>query len=106
MYEKLTGKIIIKHPFICECCIKIDGRYKILNPFKKTQTIKLSYGEHYINVGINYDEWPESSKVHSATVWAWENDKKIELNEENIIIEIKRKWHLFKPVTLEANIKS
>ena len=41
MHEKLTGKIIIKHPFICECCIKIDGRYKILNPFKKNTNYKI-----------------------------------------------------------------
>lgn len=106
MYEKLTGRIVLKTPFICECCIKIDEMCKTLNPFKKNQMIELSYGKHSINVGINYDEMPESSKVHSANTWAWENDKIIEINEKDIIIEVKRKWHLFKPVTTEAKIKS
>lgn len=106
MEEKSNGKIIFKTPLICECCIRIDGKYKKLNPFKKTQTMEVPYGKHSINVGISYDQTPESSKVHSAITWAWENDKKIEINEKDIIIELKRKWHLFKPVTAEAKIKS
>ena len=28
-----------------------------------------------INVGIGYDEMPESSRVYSADTWAWEIDK-------------------------------
>ena len=31
-----------------------------------------------INVGIGYDEMPESSRVYSADTWAWESDKAIE----------------------------
>lgn len=106
MRENLTGRIVLKTPFICECCTKIDGVYQTLNPFKKHHMIELSYGKHSINVGINYDEIPESSRVHSSNTWAWENDKMIEVNENDIIIEVKRKWHLLKPVTTEAQIKS
>ena len=31
----IKGKIVLQTPFICECCIRIDGVYKTLNPFKK-----------------------------------------------------------------------
>ena len=40
------GKIVFKTPFICECCIRIDGVYKTLNAFKKTQMVELSAGKH------------------------------------------------------------
>lgn len=33
----IKGKIVLKTPFICECCIRSDRVYKILNSFKKTQ---------------------------------------------------------------------
>lgn len=101
----MNGKIIIKTPFMCDCRVLIDGVTKTLNPFKKTQLIELPYGKHYINVSINYDEMPESSKVYGADAWAWENDKEINVSENNIYIEIKRKWHLLKPVTTEAKIE-
>ena len=106
MEEKMAGKLILKTPLICECCMRIDGIYKTLNPFRETHTVALSYGTHLINVGISYDEMPESSKVHSANTWIWEQDKAIEINEKNICVEIKRKWHLLKPVTAEAKIES
>ena len=101
----MKGKIILKTPFMCESRIKIDGLSKTLKPFKKTQLIELAYGKHYINVGINYDEWPESSRVHGADTWAWKNDKEVFISEKDIYIELKRKWHLLKPVTAEAKIK-
>ncbi len=47
---------------------------------------------------------PESSQVHSANTWAWEKDKEILINEESICIEIKREWHLLKPVSVKAKI--
>lgn len=100
----IKGKIVLKTPFICECCIRIDGVYKTLNAFKKTQMVELSAGKHMINVGISYDEMPESSRVYSADTWAWESDKAIEIGENALHISIKRKWHLFRPVTVEAEI--
>ena len=45
-----------------------------------------------INVGIGYDEMPESSRVYSADTWAWESDKAIEIGENALLISIKRKW--------------
>ena len=32
----IKGKIVLKTPFICECCIRSDRVYKTLNSFKKT----------------------------------------------------------------------
>ena len=66
--------------------------------------VELSAGKHMINVGIGYDEMPESSRVYSADTWAWESDKAIEIGENALLISIKRKWHLFRPVTVEAEI--
>ena len=60
----IKGKIVLKTPFICECCIRSD----------------------------------------SADTWAWESDKAIEIGENALLISIKRKWHLFRPVTVEAEI--
>ena len=57
--------------------------------------VELSAGKHMINVGIGYDEMPESSRVYSADTWAWESDKAIEIGENALLISIKRKWHLF-----------
>lgn len=34
----------------------------------------------------------------------WESDKAIEIGENALLISIKRKWHLFRPVTVEAEI--
>ena len=106
MEEKQNGKIILKTPLICDCCIKIAGEHKGLNPFKKNQEVELSYGDHYINVGITYNQTPTSSKVRTAKTWAWENDKKIFVREKDIYIELNRKWHLLKSVTAEARIES
>ena len=66
--------------------------------------VELSAGKHMINVGISYDEMPESSRVYNADTWAWESDKAIEIGENALLISIKRKWHLFRPVTVEAEI--
>ena len=33
-----------------------------------------------------------------------ESDKAIEIGENALLISIKRKWHLFRPVTVEAEI--
>ncbi len=99
----IKGKIVLKTPFICECCIRSDRVYKTLNSFKNTM-VELSAGKHMINVGIGYDEMPESSRVYSADTWAWESDKAIEIGENALLISIKRKWHLFRPVTVEAEI--
>lgn len=66
--------------------------------------VELSAGKHMINVGISYDEMPESSRVYNADTWAWKSDKAIEIGENDLLISIKRKWHLFKPVTAEAEI--
>lgn len=66
--EKMTGRVVLKTPFMCLCCVKIDGVHKRLNPFKGNQTIKLPYGKHSINVGISYDEMPEMSSVRCETV--------------------------------------
>ena len=55
--------------------------------------VELSAGKHMINVGIGYDEMPESSRVYSADTWAWESDKAIEIGENALLISIKRKWH-------------
>lgn len=106
MSEKGIGRIILKTPLVCECCLKIDGIYRKLNPFKKTQTVELPVGKHLFNAGICYNEMPESSQVHSAINWAWETDKAIEIKENDLYITIKRKWHLLKPVTVEVEIKT
>ena len=66
--------------------------------------VELSAGKHMLNVGLGYDEMPESSRVYSADTWAWESDKAIEIGENALLISIKRKWHLFRPVTVEAEI--
>jgi len=101
----MNGKIILKTPFMCECCILIDRKSRTLNPFKKTHSIELPYGKHYVNVGINYDQMPESSKVHSANTWAWDEDKEVNIGEQVVYIKLKRKWHLLKPVTALAEMK-
>lgn len=106
MDKKPTGKIILRTPLICECYIEIDGFYKLLKAFKKTQTVELPYGKHFINVGIGYYESLDSSQKHCSYTWAWEHAKAFDINEKNIEIELKRKWHLLKHVTAEAQIKS
>lgn len=52
MCEKLSGKVIVKTPFLCICCIKIDGISKTLNPFKKNQRVDVPYGKHSIILAI------------------------------------------------------
>ncbi|MCD8027969.1 MAG: hypothetical protein LUF02_04775 [Erysipelotrichaceae bacterium] len=44
----------------------IDGDIQIIGSLKGTKVIELPYGQHIINVGINYDEMPESKRVHGA----------------------------------------
>ena len=66
--------------------------------------VELSAGKHMINVGIGYDEMPESSRVYSAATWAWESDEAIEIGENDSLISMKRRRHLFRPVTVEAEI--
>lgn len=41
-----------------------------------------------INVGIGYDEMPESSRVYSADTWAWESDKAIEIGENALLATV------------------
>lgn len=78
----MSGKIVIKTPFICECKIKIDGGAKRLNPFKKRAEIEISAGRRFVNLAIEYDEFPESSRVWSADTWAWERDREIFVGEK------------------------
>ena len=50
--------------------------------------VELSAGKHMINVGIGYDEMPESSRVYSADTWAWESDKAIEIGENALLATV------------------
>ena len=58
-----------------------------------------------MNLTIAYDEFHESSRVWSSDAWAWERDKEIFVGEKDVVIRIKRKWHLLKPVTAEAVVE-
>ena len=98
----MSGKIVIETLFICECKIKIGGIEKRLNPFKKRMEVEVPCGKHFVNVAIEYDEFHESSRVWSSDIWAWERDREIFVGEKDVVIKIKRKWHLLKPVTAEA----
>lgn len=92
-------------PKLCDCCIYIDGEIKIIGSLKGSKVIELPYGKHIINVGINYDEMPESKRVHGANTWAWEDMKELTISEKDVYIEIKRKWHMTKHVSAEATIE-
>ena len=58
----MSGKIVIKTPFICECKIKIGGAEKRLNPFKKRAETDVSAGKHFVNLTIEYDEFPQKQQ--------------------------------------------
>ena len=101
MNEKFIGRVALKTPVLCICCVKIDGMHKTLNPLKRNQKVDLPYGKYSINIGITY----EYRSYRSQTVWAWGGSKTTEVNEKDIVIEVKRTLYLFKPPTVKAEIK-
>lgn len=96
----MQGKIIFNRPSLCECVISINKKVSKI----KGEEIFLPYGEYEINVGISNDEYLENSKVYESITWAYKEPQKVTIDYTPTKIEIKRKMHLFHPISCKADI--
>lgn len=95
----MNSKVIINKPKICDCVLLIDGKSERI----KNKNIEIPYGKHKINIAIEIDVSPSDSHVISNNVWGEEIE--VDIDSPITIINIKRKWHLFKHITTEFAVE-